>query len=219
MAQTTTTVRSARQPVKPVLYRPVPQWYFWTAFSAAVLIHLTAVAVGQKREAPPAANLDEIPQAVEAALEPVQEPTPPPEEIVVPTPPPEPEQVQPEFHEETTPPPRVQRPQKFVPIKAPTAGRPGTMSMSSAKVQAVYSPRPAYPYEARSRRVTGSGVCILTVDVASGRVTDATMGQSTGSSILDNSTVSAFRQWRFKPGQIAPRVKVPITFTLTGASY
>jgi protein TonB len=218
MAQTTATVPATRQPAKPVLYRPVPQWYFWTAFGAAVLIHLTAVAVSQKREAPSAANLEDIPTAVEAAIEPVSEPTPPPEDIVVPTPPPEPEQVQPEFHEETTPPPHVNRPVKVAPIKAPTAGRPGTMSISSAKTQAVYSPKPPYPYEARSRRLTGSGVCILNVDVASGSVTEASMAQSTGSPVLDNATTDTFRRWRFRPGTVS-KVKVPITFTLTGASY
>jgi TonB family protein len=59
---------------------------------------------------------------------------------------------------------------------------------------------------------------VLTVDTASGSVTDATMAQSIGSPILDNSTVSAFRRWRFRPGMYS-KVKVPITFTLTGASY
>jgi TonB family protein len=93
------------------------------------------------------------------------------------------------------------------------------MSISNAKAVAVYAPRPQYPYEARSRRITGSGVCVLDVDVASGSVSSANMAQSIGNPILDNAAVSAFRQWRFKPGAAAPKVKVPITFTLTGASY
>ena len=41
------------------------------------------------------------------------------------------------------------------------------------------------------------------------------MEQSIGNPILDNSTVSAFRRWRFKPGT-PPRVRIPITFVLTG---
>jgi protein TonB len=209
---------SARlESAKPVLYRPAPRWHVWAALGGAVLIHLTAVAVAQRREPPPM-DLSDIPIAtVEATLEPTQEPTPPPEEIVAPTPPPEPEQVQPEFHEETTPPPRVPHPQKVAPIKAPTVGRPGPMSISSAKALATYAPRPSYPYEARSRRVTGSGVCVVTVD-SGGSVTDATMAQSIGSSILDNAAVSAFRNWRFKPGSVS-KVRIPITFTLSGASY
>jgi protein TonB len=203
---------------KPLLYRPAPRWHWWTALSGAVVIHLAAVALAQKREAPPA-DLSQIPQAVVVAtLEaPEEQPTPPPEEIAVP-PPPEPE-IKPEYVEERTPPPKQPKTAKVAPIKAPTvAGRPGTMSISNAKALATYAPRPQYPYEARSRRVTGSGVCVVDVDSASGNVTSATMAQSIGSPILDNAAVSAFRQWRFKPGTVA-KVKIPITFTMTGASY
>jgi TonB family protein len=98
------------------------------------------------------------------------------------------------------------------------AGRPGTMSISGAQPLAVYAPRPEYSYEMRSRHITGSGVCILKVDLGSGNVTDAIMEKSTGSSILDNSTLSALKRWRFKPGTVT-KVKVPINFTMSGASY
>lgn len=170
-----------------------------------------------KHEKPPL-DLSQIPQAVViATLEaPEEQPTPPPEEIAVP-PPPEPE-IKPEYVEERTPPPRQPK-GKVAPIKAPTvAGRPGVMSISSAKALATYAPRPQYPYEARSRRITGSGVCVASVDPGSGSVTDATMAQSIGNPILDNAAVSAFRQWRFKPGTVS-KVRIPITFTMTGASY
>jgi len=212
MARTATT-----ETVKPVLYRPSPRWHVWAAMGAALAIHLTAVALAQKREKPPV-DLSDIPIAtVEATLEPQEQPTPPPEEIVAPTPPPEPE-IKPEFHEETTPPPKVQKPQKIAPIKAPTVGRPGPMSISSAKALAVYAPRPSYPYEARAHHITGSGVCVVSVDTASGRVTDADMAQSLGNPMLDNAAVSAFRNWRFKPGTVS-KVRIPITFTMAGASY
>jgi protein TonB len=203
---------------KPLLYRPAPRWHWWTALSGAVVIHLAAVALAQKREPPPV-DLSQIPQAVVIATieAPEEQPTPPPEEIAAP-PPPEPE-IKPEYVEERTPPPRQPK-GKVAPIKAPTvAGHPGVMSISNAKAVAVYAPRPQYPYEARSRRITGSGVCVLDIDVASGSVSSANMAQSIGNPILDNAAVSAFRQWRFKPGAAAPKVKVPITFTLTGASY
>jgi protein TonB len=183
-----------------------------------VAIHLTAVALAQKHEAPVEVPPD-IPTAViEATLQATEEPTPPPEDIPLPEPPPPPE-IQPEFHEETTPPPKPKTAQKFAPIKAPqAAGRPGTMSISSAKALATYAPRPQYPYEARSRHVTGSGVCVVEVDPGSGSVSSASMAQSIGNPILDNAAVSAFRQWRFKPGSVS-KVKIPITFTMTGASY
>jgi TonB family protein len=115
--------------------------------------------------------------------------------------------------EERTPPPRQQTTQKFTPIKSP-----GPMSMSRAKALALYAPRPQYPYEARSRHVTGSGVVVCSVDSASGNVTGCSVSSSTGSPILDNAATSAFRQWRFRPGTLS-KVNIPITFTMTGASY
>src|SRR5207247_6788540 len=150
-----------------------PRWYFWTALGAALAIHLTAVAVSQRHDAPAVELPPQAPQGVEAVLAP-PESTPPPEDIPIPEPPPPPE-IQPEFVEERTPPPRPpqQNAQKFTPIKAP-----GPMSMSRAKALAVYAPRPQYPYEARSRHVTGSGVFVAQVDAASGNVTSCSVSSS-----------------------------------------
>jgi protein TonB len=201
----------ATTPIKPLLYRPAPRWHLWTALGGAVAIHLTAVALAQKREAPVVDIPPNAPTVVEATLAP-PEATPPPEDIPLPEPPPPPE-IKPEFVEERTPPPRPpQAAQKFTPIKAQA------MSMSRAKALATYSPRPQYPYEARSRHITGSGVCVVDVDPGSGSVTDASMAQSIGNSTLDNAALSAFRQWRFRPGTVS-KVRIPITFTMTGASY
>jgi hypothetical protein len=162
--------------VKPLFYRPPPRWYFWTALGAALAIHLTAVAVSQRHEAPAVELPPQPPQVVEAVLAP-PESTPPPEDIPIPEPPPPPD-IQPEFVEERTPPPRQpQNAQKFTPIKAP-----GPMSMSRAKALALYAPRPQYPYEARSRHVTGSGVIVAQVDAASGNVTSCSVSSSTGNS-------------------------------------
>jgi protein TonB len=207
---------------KPILYVPPSKNLVWGALGCTVLIYTGAIVAAIKREAPPP-NLADIPTAsVEASLDqPEDQPTPPPEDIPIPEPPPMPQEI-PEFHEENTPPPHVQRPAKVAPIKAPQAGisKPaGTMSISGARAVAISAPRPEYPYEARSRHITGSGVCVVSVDVASGAVTDASMAQSIGNSILDNSAVSAFKRWRFQPGKCAPKVKIPITFTMTGASY
>src|SRR5438093_10271393 len=208
----------AEEVPKPLLYRPPQAWYFWSAFGAALAIHLTAVALAQKHEWPAQLRPDVPPAVSEATLQATEEPTPPPEDIPLPEAPPPPE-IKPEYVEETTPPPKRPTAQKFAPIKAPqAAGRPGAMSISSAKALATYAPRPQYPYEARSRHVTGSGVCVVDVDPGSGSVTSASMAQSIGSPILDNAATSAFRQWRFKPGTVS-KVKIPITFTMTGASY
>jgi TonB family protein len=200
----------------PLLYRPPPRWQFWAALGGAVAIHLTAVGIAAMPKHEQTVDLSQIPTAtVEAMLQPEDQPTPPPEDIPIQEPPPIPE-VAPEFHEEKPPPPKTNKPAG--PVKAPQ-GVTGTMSITGAKAVAIFAPKPDYPYEARSRHVTGSGVAVLTVDTASGNVTDASMAQSIGSPILDNSTVSTFRRWRFRPGACAPRVKVPITYTMTGASY
>jgi periplasmic protein TonB len=207
----------ADDPKGPLLYRPPKAWYFWTALGAALAIHLTAVALAQKREVPAEIPPDIPTATVEATLQATEEPTPPPEDIPLPEPPPPPD-IKPEYVEETTPPPKRPQQQKFAPIKAPQVGKPGTLSASGAKAAALYAPKPEYPYEARSRHVTGSGVCVVEVDATSGNVTSASMASSTGNPILDNATVSAFRRWRFKPGS-ASKARIPITFTMTGASY
>ncbi len=195
----------ATTPIKPLIYRPPPRWYFWGAFGTALAIHLTAVALAQKHEAPLEVPITPPATIIEATLPP-PEATPPPEDIPIP-------EIKPEYVEERTPPPRPPpMAQKFTPIKS------SEMSMSRAKALAVYAPKPQYPYEARSRHITGSGVCVATVDPASGNVTGASMSQSVGNPVLDNAAVSAFRQWRFRPGTVS-RVRIPITFTMTGASY
>ena len=202
---------------KPLLYKPPPRWHLWAALGGAVAIHLGAVgAYAIKHEAPPI-DLSDIPTAtVDATIQQVEDqPTPPPEDIPIPEAPPMPE-VQPEFVEENTPPPRLNKPIKAAPIKAPQA--PGSMSMSNAKALAISKPQPPYPYEARAHRITGSGVCVVTVDTASGNVTDAEMVQSIGNNLLDESAKSTFRRWKFRPGTVS-KVKIPITFTMAGASY
>src|SRR5436190_8185925 len=202
--------------VGPLLYRPPPRWQFWGSLIAALVIHLSAVGIAAMKREPPVVDLSQLPTAtVEAMLQPEDQPTPPPEDIPIQEPPPIPE-VAPEFHEEKPPPPKTNKPAG--PVKAPQ-GVTGTMSISGAKAVAIFAPKPEYPYEARSRHQTGSGVALLSVDTSSGNVTDVSMAQSIGSPILDQSTVSAFRRWRFSPGKCAPKVKVPITYTMTGASY
>ena len=201
---------------KPLLFKPPPRWHVWAALGGAVAIHLGAVGAYAIKREPPTIDLSDIPTAtVDATIQQVEDqPTPPPEDIPIPEAPPMPD-VQPEFVEESTPPPRVNRPVKAAPIKAPTAG---VMSMSNAKALAVSKPAPAYPYEARAHHITGSGVCVVSVDAASGSVTDATMAQSIGNNLLDQSALNAFRRWKFKPGTVS-KVKIPITFTMAGASY
>ena len=73
--------------------------------------------------------------------------------------------------------------------------------------------RPTYPYEARRARIQGTGVAVISVDTASGKVKQVRMEPSTGHALLDHAAMQAFRQWRFKPGTVAG-ARVPITFTI-----
>ena len=128
---------------------------------------------------------------------------------------PSPSEIKPERVEETTPPSRQPTRQKIAAIAAITtpqvAGSPGgTTSISSSRA-ATYAPKPEYPSEARTRHITGSGVCVVDVDPGSGNVTGASMAQSTGNPILDDSAVRTFRKWRFKPGTVS-RVRIPVEF-------
>ena len=88
----------------------------------------------------------------------------------------------------------------------------------NAKPFTVSAPRPEYPYQARRDHITGSGAVSLEVDPLTGSVINARMIESTGSSILDYSAISAFQRWRFKNGTPSP-VKVPFTFTMSGAQF
>jgi TonB family protein len=85
------------------------------------------------------------------------------------------------------------------------------MSLSVAQSMAITAPLPGYPYEAKRRNLMGNGICIVTVDPATGRVTDATMSQSTGSPFLDKFTIQTFKNWRFKPGTVS-QFRVPISY-------
>ena len=136
-----------------------------------------------------------------------------------PTPTPPSLEIKAEPVEETTPPPRRPKRLKTAPVTPPQAANPpAAMSISSAKALAIYAPVPEYPRDARSRRVTGSGVCVVSVDPGTGNVTGASMEQSTGNQTLDKATVSAFRRWVFKPGKVST-VRIPVDFTMTGAPY
>jgi TonB family protein len=91
-------------------------------------------------------------------------------------------------------------------ISAPVA-----VSLSVAQSMAITAPLPDYTYEMKRRNLTGSGTCVITVDTATGTVTNAIMFQSTGSPLLDKLTIQTFKSWRFKPGSVS-EVRVPISY-------
>src|SRR5262245_59581396 len=60
--------------------------------------------------------------------------------------------------------------------------------------------RPEYPLEARSNRIQGSGVFILSINHETGRDDSITIKRSTRHRILDAAAMKAFFTYRFKPG-------------------
>ena len=201
-----------------LIYRPNNRGLIWVAFAFALTVHLAAIALAENKPKPVLLSFRAEPDdAVLGTIDPLPQP---PEQDIVSSPGQIPAEDQ-EFTEENAMARRI-RPRKKMPI-APVArsigvGRSAVMRSGSVKAVTLYAPRPSYPYEARRGGITGSGIAQLTVNSAAGNVIDAQMLQSTGSPILDNATVSAFRRWRFKPG-VASNVDVRITYTLTGVSY
>jgi len=107
---------------------------------------------------------------------------------------------------------RVRKRQRHVAERvAPSISEPVPVSLSVAQSMAITAPMPDYTYEMKRRNLAGNGVCLVTVDQATGTVTNATMSQSTGSPLLDKATTQTFKTWRFKSGTIS-QVRIPITY-------
>jgi TonB family protein len=205
---------------RAIFYKARPRWHFLGSLAAAIAIELAAVAVASihRTEVIPEDLGIQAPPVDAVLTELPPESTPPPEEE--PPPPPPPPEEPTEFTiQEPTPPPRPPNapPPKPKPKVAATKGQvySGTVNYSSAKSNFISSPHPAYPYEARRSKATGSGKFLLTV-APDGSVTDVSAVQSTGNAILDQTTISTFHRWRCKPG-VYTKVYVPITYTLQGA--
>ena len=200
-----------------VIYRARSRGLVWLAFGCAITIHLTAIALAKSKSQVFSPVVCPFGSEVEVTYFP---PSEPPAETVF-----TPDQVQPATDEDTFPEENAKtpiRPRKQMPVtsvvRSTGIGNARAMHAGSVKALTLYAPRPNYPYEARRGGVTGSGVVRLTVNSETGNVIEARMAQSTGSSVLDNTTVETLRRWRFKPG-VASNVDVPITYTLMGVSY
>jgi TonB family protein len=113
------------------------------------------------------------------------------------------------------PPEKKHRPKKRLrpPVQTEAASNsaPVPVSLSVAQSMAITAPLPDYTYEMKRRNLSGNGVCVVTVDSATGTVTNAMMFQSTGNPLLDKITIQTFKSWRFKPGTVS-QVRVPISY-------
>jgi protein TonB len=207
--------------VGPLLYQPRSSWRTGIAFAAAALIHFGAFALASKGQHEQIKELPSLPPgSSEVEIEPatpIDDSTPPP---AVDTPSPMSNPADQSLAAETPIPAPIRRKHNrlVAPLVKARHGTPGSLTPSSARILALNAPRPEYPYEARRQKITGDGVVIMTVDPGTGSVITVSIWKSTGSTVLDNAAVAAYRRWRFKPGTV-PTVKSPITFTMTGTHY
>jgi len=81
----------------------------------------------------------------------------------------------------------------------------------------LYSPRPEYPLQSRALGVVGKGDFLLRFDYDTGHVKEVHIVKSTGSLLLDKSTIDSLRQWKAKPRSIH-QLFVPIGFAMRGRS-
>jgi TonB family protein len=92
----------------------------------------------------------------------------------------------------------------------------GVIACASAQAAdnslALYAPRPDKLPEAARLRLAGSGVFIMGVDMATGKVKSVQIQKSTGHALLDRSAIQAFQKWRIRPGTVR-RIVAPITFS------
>ena len=76
-------------------------------------------------------------------------------------------------------------------------------------------PAPEYPAEAARQKLSGRGVYLLHFDQSTGTVIDVTVVESAGSPLLDQASITAFRQWHEDPN-CAKEATVTMTFARTG---
>ena len=199
-----------------LLYRRPHRSRTLCAFFTALIISGAAVAIAEMRSNPQPETIStfiDSPDIIgEYESAPVDE-TPPPsmDDLPIPTQPDDPE-----FIEEQRP---ILSQREKTSVTRPIKRMPnGGATASFGKAMTVFAPRPEYPYAARRQKITGSGVALIVVDSVSGTVLEVSMRQSAGSPILDDAAIAGLKRWRFKPGT-ASKIRCPITFTLTGATY
>lgn len=74
-----------------------------------------------------------------------------------------------------------------------------TAQVTSAAGGSMSGPPPIYSPEARRQKLQGTGTYLLHFDTTTGAVTDVSVTQSTGSAVLDQAALAAFRQWHAQP--------------------
>jgi TonB family protein len=86
-----------------------------------------------------------------------------------------------------------------------------TLPAKVFKREAVYGPRPQYPQFANGTSPEGRGTFILDVNTT-GMVIAVITARSTGSKLLDDAAITAFKKWRFEPLASNFPVQIRVTF-------
>lgn len=83
-------------------------------------------------------------------------------------------------------------------------------AFAEAKGWLLWGPKPDYPWEARAKKQTGTGIAVVSIS-SSGAVTNVEITQSTGYPILDRAILDRLREWRFKPDSPS-HIRIPVNF-------
>lgn len=164
--------------------------------------------------APPTAQKPEEPKlAVPPKAQPKASEKPQPRQLVAETP-----SIAPADHLAQTPLKQADEPT----IQAPSMALPAGPVALSTELSVACTERLAPTYPSQSRRLGETGVVILRVELnETGRVTSATVKNSSGYSRLDEAALAAVRTWRCAPatrnGHLASSVALqPFNFILQG---
>jgi len=103
------------------------------------------------------------------------------------------------------------RPQPPTPAPPPPRVAPSPTRRSPLRVVWAPDPRRYYPQSARSSGLGGRVLVRLTVD-ARGRVTHASVEQSSGDGALDSAALTLAYAYRFNPGTGLRGTRLPVTF-------
>jgi TonB family protein len=79
---------------------------------------------------------------------------------------------------------------------------------------ALFRPKPDYPYSERHLHHEGVAVFQLEIDLKTGVTTNVSIIQSSGFPKLDDVAFNAVRRWRWRPGRWK-EVEMPVVFTMT----
>jgi TonB family protein len=82
------------------------------------------------------------------------------------------------------------------------------------KVDALFLPKPDYPYSERSLHHEGVAIFRLDLDLKTGTIANASMIQSSGFSMLDDVAFNTVKRWRLRPGRWK-QIEVPIVFSMS----